>query len=233
MLFNVATMYVRFQQQGRRLQPSLMQARRIDGKPRSEHIASLGSVDADVSVRERLAFWAALPGRLARLGNRVSPDEHGKIYGALHARIPIVTPDEQRTVQEENAKDDERFWGGLRDMNAELIEGHKGTIALAEKKIAETTPEVEKAAANVKVAKGRLEKIERGESIEGGLFQKPIDGEAILREAGWTPRHFRRLRLQRSLSNAEFEIALANANVGDAADKAFDREARRIIRARR
>jgi hypothetical protein len=51
-------MFVRFRHQGRRLQPSLMQTRRVDGKVRSEHIASLGSVDVDVSVRERLAFWA-------------------------------------------------------------------------------------------------------------------------------------------------------------------------------
>ncbi len=65
-----------------------MQTRRVDGKVRSEHIASLGSVDAEVSVRERIAFWAKLPGRLDRLGNRIGPDQHGKIYGALHARIP-------------------------------------------------------------------------------------------------------------------------------------------------
>jgi hypothetical protein len=81
-------MFVRFRHQGRRLQPSLMQTRRVDGKVRSEHIASLGSVDADVSVRERIAFWAKLPGRLDRLGNRVAAAEHGKIYGALHAREP-------------------------------------------------------------------------------------------------------------------------------------------------
>ena len=83
---------------------SLMQTRRVAGKVRSEHIASLGSVDADVSVRERLAFWAKLPERLARLGNRVGPDDQAKIYGALHARIPMVTPDEQRAIQEENAR---------------------------------------------------------------------------------------------------------------------------------
>jgi hypothetical protein len=88
-------MFVRFRQQGRRLQPSLMQTRRLSGKMRSEHIASLGSVDAEVSVRERLAFWAKLPERLARLGNRVGPDEQAKVYAALHARIPMVTPDEQ------------------------------------------------------------------------------------------------------------------------------------------
>ena len=104
-------MFVRFRHQGRRLQPSLMQTRRVDGKVRSEHIASLGSVDVDVSVRERLAFWAKLPGRLARLANRVGVDEHGKIYGALHDRIPMVTPEEQGAVQEENFKDDERFCG--------------------------------------------------------------------------------------------------------------------------
>jgi hypothetical protein len=113
--------FVRFRHQGRRLQPSLMQTRRVDGKVRSDHIASLGSVDVDVSVRERLAFWAKLPGRLARLANRVGVDEHGKIYGALHARIPMVTPEEQRAVQEENAKDDERFWDAMRDIGASNV----------------------------------------------------------------------------------------------------------------
>src|SRR5208282_3009701 len=105
------TMFVRFRQQGNRLQASLMQTRRAAGRMLTEHIASLGSVDAEVSVRERLAFWLKLPDRLARLGNRVGPDQHGKIYGALHARIPMATPDDQRAVQEENAKDDEQFWG--------------------------------------------------------------------------------------------------------------------------
>ncbi len=104
-------MFVRFRQQGARLQASLMQTRRASGTIRGEDIASLGSVDADVSVRERLAFWVKLPERLARLGNRVGAEEHAKTYAAPHARIPTVTPEEQRAIQEENAKDDERFWG--------------------------------------------------------------------------------------------------------------------------
>ena len=82
-----------------------MHTRRVAGKMQSEHIASLGTVAADVSVRERLAFWAELPARLARLGNRVGVEDHAKIYGALHARIPMVTPEEQRDLQAENAKD--------------------------------------------------------------------------------------------------------------------------------
>ena len=81
-----------------------MHTQRVAGKMQSEHIAGLGTVDADVSVRERLAFWAELPARLARLGNRVGFEDHAKIYRALHARIPMVTPDEQRAVQEENAR---------------------------------------------------------------------------------------------------------------------------------
>src|SRR5271166_6309931 len=157
-------MFVRFRQQGNRLQASLMQTRRVSGKMHTEHIASLGSVDADVSVRERLAFWAKLPDRLARLGNRVGPDEHGKIYGALHARIPMVTPDDQRAIQEENATADERFWDSLHSMNASLVEGYKGHVALAEMKIAETEPEVAKAADAKEAAKERLEKIRRGET---------------------------------------------------------------------
>src|SRR5271156_3178276 len=115
-------MFVRFRQQGNRLQASLMQTRRAAGRMLTEHIASLGSVDAEVSVRERLAFWLKLPDRLARLGNRVGPDEHGKIYGALHARIPMVTPDDQRAVQEENAETDVRISDAVHGASASLLE---------------------------------------------------------------------------------------------------------------
>ena len=96
-------MFVRFRRQRWRLQASLTQTRRVAGKKQSEHISSLGSVDAAVSVRERIAFWANLPERLARLGNRVGADEHGKIIGALHARIPMVTIEDLLSVQEESA----------------------------------------------------------------------------------------------------------------------------------
>jgi hypothetical protein len=41
---------------------------------------------------------------------------------------------------------------------------------------------VEKAAAEAEAAKSRVEKIERGEDVEGGLFQKPFDAEALLKE---------------------------------------------------
>jgi hypothetical protein len=227
-------MFVRFRRQGKRLQASLVETRRACGKVLTEHIGALGSVDAAVSVRERLTFWAALPARLARLGNRVGPEEHGKIYGALHARIPMVTPDEQRSIQEENAKDDERFWDTMRNLNASHIEGYKAHIALAETKIAEMEPEVAKAAARVEIARSRLEKLRRGETISGGLGKRlDTDVVAILQAAGWMPSDFRHARLLWSLSKAEFETVTKRTDSSDAVDRAFDREARRIIRARK
>jgi hypothetical protein len=129
-------MFVRFRLQGYRLQASLMQSRRAAGKVRNEHIGALGSVDADVSVRERVTFWAKVHDRLAALGNRLAADEHPKILGALHSRIPMPTPEDIRAVQEESFAADERFWDGMRDMNASHIEGLRGHIALAEAKLA-------------------------------------------------------------------------------------------------
>jgi hypothetical protein len=224
-------MFVRFRQQGRRLQASLMHTRRVAGKMQSEHIASLGTVDADVSVRERLAFWAKLPERLAQLGNRVGPDDQPKIYSALHARIPMVTPDEQRAVQEENAKDDERFWDAIRDLNASTVEEHKGLVKSAEARIAEHAARAAEAAERTDTAKERLERIRRGEVVPGGLGKR-LDFERLMRKAGVTPSLLKRAKLLGSLTAEEFESFLKKKHLGfEAMDKAMDREARQIIRA--
>ena len=38
-------------------------------------------------------------------------------------------------MQEENAKDDERFWDAMQDMNAASVEDHKSLIAATEAKL--------------------------------------------------------------------------------------------------
>jgi hypothetical protein len=63
-------MYVRFRAFGRSLQASFAQTRRVNGKPRSEQIGLLGRVDANLSVRARLAFWAGAPQRLEALDSK-------------------------------------------------------------------------------------------------------------------------------------------------------------------
>jgi hypothetical protein len=76
-----------------------------------------------------------------------------------------MTPDDQRAIQEENAKDDERFWDTMHDMNASTIAEHKALIAKAEAKIAELAPKVAESAEHAEAAKVCLEKIKRGETI--------------------------------------------------------------------
>jgi hypothetical protein len=105
--------FVRFRQTPSRLQVSLVEERRVGGKVRHEHIASLGSILVPATIADRVAFWRLLHERLAKLSNRIGADEQGKILGAIHARIPMVTIDELRTLQRENAQADEKFWAGL------------------------------------------------------------------------------------------------------------------------
>jgi hypothetical protein len=232
--YHTTTIFVRFRLQGNRLQASLAQSRRAAGKVQAEHIGALGSVDASVSVRSRLAFWAKLPQRLAALGNRLGSDEHPKIYAALHGRIPMVTAEEQRAVQEENFKDDERFWDTMWDLNAASAEEHKSLIATAEAKLKGHESAAADASEKLETAKNRLQRLQRGESVAGGLGKK-FDVAAAMKAAGITPRLMKRARLLSSLTETEFESLLEPTRMKrriDAEDKAFDREARRIIRAR-
>ena len=43
---------------------------------------------------------------MAKLGNRIDSAAEAKLLGAIHARIPMVTPDDVRAVQLANAKAD-------------------------------------------------------------------------------------------------------------------------------
>jgi hypothetical protein len=83
-------MCVRFRKTPRRLQVSILKTSRKAGKVASEHVASLGSVTLPMTVRGRQAFWVYLWDRLATLSNRVG--------AAVHARIPMVLPDEAAAV---------------------------------------------------------------------------------------------------------------------------------------
>jgi hypothetical protein len=222
-------MFVRFRRQANRLQVSLIETRRASGKVVAEHIGTLGSVDVAMSVRERIAFWAKLPGRLAALDNRVGPGEHAKLYTAIHARIPMVTSDEQRDVQEENAKDEESFWGAMRDINAATAEDHKRLVASAEAKLKEHELAAADAADRHETAKERLARLKEGESVSGGLGKK-LDVAATMKALGFTPRLMKQMQLMASLSEADFTALLKRADPAAAIDKAIDRELRRVMR---
>lgn len=162
-------MFVRFRQSRRRLQCSLIETRRVDGKVRHEHIASLGAIPIEPSIADRIVFWPALHQRLAKLSNRFSPETHGKLIGQIHARIPMPTADEQRQLQKENAQADEQFWSTFQDMTESTAADHKELAATAQRTIAASEAAAKDAAAKVDQARERLAKIERGEDVQGGL----------------------------------------------------------------
>jgi hypothetical protein len=105
----------------------------------------------------------------------------------------MVTPDEQRAVQLANAESDERLWSSLRDMHAGTVEDHCGLIGTAERAVATGKEQMAKADAAAAVARDRIAKLKRGESVDGGLG-KSRDLDEILREAGFTSRDFRKMR---------------------------------------
>ena len=100
-------MFVRWQKRKRRdgvtrLNAILCESRRVDGKPRQEHIAYLGAID-DVWLDEprndpqanlkRYEFWEKAEKRLAPLANRLGTDDH-KIREQLNAKVPVADPNE-------------------------------------------------------------------------------------------------------------------------------------------
>jgi hypothetical protein len=96
-------MFVRFRETPYGLQGSLIQTRREGGKVRRENIAGLGAITIPASAADRIDFWRRLHARLSALSNLIT-DEHGKILGAVHERLPMPTPDEQQRCGRSEAR---------------------------------------------------------------------------------------------------------------------------------
>jgi hypothetical protein len=226
-------MFVRFRETAYRLQLSLIETRRIGGRVRHEHIASLGSIEIPPSVAARIEFWRRLHDRLAKLSNRVDAETHAKVLGAVHARVPMPSSDEQRQLQLDNAKEDARIWSSLQDLHQSRAGGHKGLISRAQDAVTSDEAAAAQAAAKAKVAQDRIERIERGENVEGGLG-KPIDVEAIMTAAGWTKADFRNVKVTAAigaLGEDVFKQFLAEAHKNrERTERAFGRAfARRFL----
>jgi hypothetical protein len=138
-------MYVLFRLTPRRLMASLRESRRVDGKVRAEHLASLGAVALPMTVTGRAAFWTALHDRLGRLSNRVAGEDHGKILDAIHARIPMVAMDELAAERKNHIESEVAAW--------QRIEAFYGRIiSQDERQIARCHAEIELHRANIRDA---------------------------------------------------------------------------------
>jgi hypothetical protein len=89
-------MLVHFRETAYGLAMNLVENRRENGRICHEHVASLGSIETPPSVAARIEFWRGLHERLAQLSNRLDAETRGKVVVAVHARVPMVTPEEQR-----------------------------------------------------------------------------------------------------------------------------------------
>jgi uncharacterized protein (DUF885 family) len=83
-----------------------------------------------------MAFWSHLHERLAKLSNRIDAADQAKILGTIHARVAMVTADEQHDLKLENAQADERLWSSLREINEGTVADHEQLIARAEARVA-------------------------------------------------------------------------------------------------
>jgi hypothetical protein len=93
----------------------LVEAVRVDGKPRQRHIAYLGGLEVqdpeapgyqhpDNKSRRnanQCMFWKRALETLEFLGNRVSPNDHKKIVAAVVKRIPMPTEAEKERSRRE------------------------------------------------------------------------------------------------------------------------------------
>src|SRR4051812_29771780 len=128
-------MFVRFRQSSSRLQASLTETRRINGKVQHEHVASLGSINDPPSVKDRVDFWQRLHERLTQLSNRLDATAQAKVLGEVHARVPMPTIEDIRGLQLQNSEADEKFWASLRDMRQATAEDHKQLLATIQQAI--------------------------------------------------------------------------------------------------
>jgi hypothetical protein len=146
-------MIARFRQTAAGLQCSLVETRRIDGKVRHEIVATLGSVPASPSVADRIAFWRRVYETLAELASRIDAETQGKIISAVHLRIPIVTPDEQRVTRVRP----------LPRSPQKASRDHEVTER------PQSEAEEAKATGHAELAKDRITHAEHGENVESGL----------------------------------------------------------------
>jgi hypothetical protein len=181
-------MFTRFRATPRRLQVSIVETRRIEGRVRHEHVAGLGAARLPLSPETRLEFWEKLHPRLVRLANRLDGEAHAKILAAVHERIPMVTGDERRALQLEAARGEAKFWEVMQESNEEMSLGHHGLAIVAERNRTQTKQAAENAAKHVVTAKDRIARLEHGEDI-GGTTK--IDIRKLFRDVGVTDSDIR------------------------------------------
>jgi hypothetical protein len=225
-------MFVRFRQSRSRLQVSLLETRRIDGHVRNEHVASFGSVDTPQTVETRIVFWQRLHERLAKLANRVDAGTQAKLLTDIHARIPMVTPDQQRGLQLRNAESDEQLWTSMRSISEDNLAGLTYLANETERRVAEIKPLIENAEAKATTARDRIARIKQGEAVGGGLG-KPRTREEMIALMGLSKKEVRHCLALAELTPEEGDFEHVMRELRLAKDRAEHATVNRLLRNKR
>jgi hypothetical protein len=185
-------MFVRFRSTKTRLQLSLIQTMRVDGRVRHEHVGSLGSIRVPATAYDRLEFWQKLHQRLQRLDNRV--DDIGRIMTAVHERVPMVTLDEQRELKISTAEEEARRTQSLHDMHEETVSGQKQLVQKAQSAIADGEAQMAVLAAEAAAAKQRAERLRQGEDVMAAI-RRAMTQKELMAAIGWTKADLRAARV--------------------------------------
>jgi len=197
-------MHVRARLHRRRIQISLVNTRRVDGKVRQEHIASLGSVPPEMTPADRLAFWTQVHPRLARLDNRLDQAALAKVMGELHAKVPMVAiGDPDLTAGKiEIAEHNAAVWTTVREHTLATVEEKRKLVAKLNAEMAEHEKLAADTAAYAAEDRRKVERLKAGEDVDVG---KPIDFHAILKATGLSEADILHAQTVGALSEAGFE----------------------------
>ena len=85
-----------------RLTPTIVESRRVDGKPKQEHVACLRSImECDIGKKSaQVSFWDEVEEQLARLTNRIPPEQMDKIRAGLGK---VVSKPDPKLAEEQRA----------------------------------------------------------------------------------------------------------------------------------
>ena len=115
----------------------------------------------------------------------------------------MVTPDEQRALQLENAKADADQWSAVRDLNSSAAADRERLVASVNDEIASGKARAAEGRRRGAASQGRIEAIQRGEPV-AGEFDKRESFAAILKRAGWTEADLGETRLLATIPEEHF-----------------------------
>ncbi len=191
-------MFVRWRQRpSGRLSARLVENQRADDRVLQQHIAELGAIAGEAlaqpheiaGIKGRRAFWATANATLARLSNRIDVAADGAARAALHARVPMVTPDELALLALDEAEHDAALWQHQSDGAHDIVAARQRLIEAAQRALADDQAIAAADDVRAAAAKARLERARAGEILEPtfaiGLDHFHIWGQLeLLRRAG-------------------------------------------------